>query len=215
VEPAPRSPRPGGTPYRFEVQRVRAAGVAIRGIFPALIHLALLFGVAGAWMPAQAHSAEPVRDAREVKADMLFNIAKFIKWPESSFAKTDGQLVFTILGDDPLAEELAATLSTKTINGRPVFVRMVRRVQDAAGSQILYIASSESHRVSEVLKAVEGSPALTVADSSGFVALGGMVDFSDDNARIRFEINQARAERAGLKISAKLLALARVVDATP
>jgi hypothetical protein len=154
-------------------------------------------------------------DPREIKADMLYNIAKFIKWPDASYAHTEGQLVFTILGDDALAEALAATLSTKTINGHPVFVRVVRRIQDATGSQILYIAASESNRLSEVLKAVEGSPALTVADSSGFVALGGMVDFSDANERIRFEINQARAERAGLKISAKLLALARVVDAAP
>jgi len=160
-----------------------------------------------------APAAEP--DSREVKADMLYNIAKFIKWPEQSYAHTDGQLVFTILGDDALAEALAANLSTKTINGHPVFVRVVRRVQDATGSQILYIASSEANRLGEVLKAVEGSPALTVADSSGFVALGGMVDFSDAHERIRFEINQARAERAGLKISAKLLALARVVDASP
>ena len=159
-------------------------------------------------------SPEP-RDPREVKAEMLYNIAKFIKWPESSFAKSDGQLVFTILGDDALAEALAANLSTRTVNGRPVFVRMVRRVQDAAGSQIVYIASSESSRMNEVLRAMEGSPSLTVADSTGFVALGGMVDFADANARIRFEINQARAEHAGLKISAKLLMLARVVDNSP
>ena len=163
-------------------------------------------------------SPEP-RDPREVKAEMLYNIAKFIKWPESSFAKSDGQLVFTILGDDALAEALAANLSTRTVNGRPVFVRMVRRVQDAAGSQIVYIASSESSRMNEVLRAMEGSPSLTVADSTGFVALGGMVDFADANARIRFEINQARAEHAGLKISASIssfaLMLARVVDNSP
>jgi len=69
--------------------------------------------------------------------------------------------------------------------------------------------------MNEVLRAMEGSPSLTVADSTGFVALGGMVDFADANARIRFEINQARAEHAGLKISAKLLMLARVVDNSP
>jgi hypothetical protein len=182
--------------------------------WPAACALAgLLIALAGPGPIAQA--AAPGPDPREIKADMLFNIARFIRWPESSFEKTEGQLVFTILGDDPLAEALAASLSTKTVNGHPVFVRVVRRVQDAAGSQILYIASSESNRMAEVLRSVEGSPSLTVADSSGFVGLGGMVDFTDVNARIRFEINQARAERAGLKISAKLLALARVVDASP
>ena len=32
---------------------------------------------------------------------------------------------------------------------------------------------------------------------------------------MRFEIHQGRAEQAGLKISARLLALARVVDSDP
>ena len=154
-------------------------------------------------------------DPHEVKADMLYNIAKFIRWPEHCFDQTHGQLVITIIGEDPLAEALAATLSTRSINGHPVFVRVVRRVQDVAGSQIVYIAASEAGRMREVLRAMEGSPALTVADSTGFVAVGGMVDFANENERVRFEINQTRAERAGLRISAKLLALARVVEPTP
>lgn len=177
--------------------------------------LACAVAALGLWVPGGALAAVDAVDPSEVKADMLYNIAKFIKWPESSFEKTQGQLVFTILGDDPLAEALAASLSTRTVNGHPVFVRVVRRIQDTAGSQILYIASSEASRLGEVLKATEGSPVLTVADSTGFVGLGGMVDFSGAGDRVRFEINQSRAERAGLKISAKLLALARVVDATP
>lgn len=208
-------------PVRGEARNHPASSGAGRGPgVPTFSGRAAVIGLAGLILAltgpvAIAHASPAAPDPREIKADMLFNIAKFIRWPDSSFEKTEGQLVFTILGVDPLAEALAATLSTKTINGHPVFVRVVRRIQDTAGSQILYIASSESGRMAEVLRAVEGSSALTVADSSGFVGLGGMVDFSDGNARIRFEINQARAERAGLKISAKLLALARVVDASP
>lgn len=162
-----------------------------------------------------AAAGGPADDPRAVKADMLYNFAKFVKWPDSSFHRTQGQLVFTILGEDPLAEQLASTLSTRSVNGHPVFVRVVRRVEDTAGSQVVYIANSEAARASEVLHLVQNSPALTVADSSGFVQRGGMVDFADASDRVQFEINQARAERAGLKISAKLLALARVVDASP
>lgn len=165
--------------------------------------------------PAGARAGGPAGDARAVKADMLYNFAKFVKWPDSSFHRTQGQLVFTILGEDALAEELATTLSTRTVNGHPVFVRIVRRVEDAAGSQVIYIATSEADKTPELLHMVQGSPALTVADSTGFVERGGMVDFAEAADHVQFEINQARAESAGLKISAKLLALARVVDATP
>jgi len=176
--------------------------------------LVVLLGVAVATLGPAVVRAAPA-DQNEVKANMLWNIAKFVRWPEGAFEKTQGQLVFTILGEDPLAEALAVTLSTKSINGRPVFVHFARRPQDAAGSQILYIAASEHARMADVLKAIDGSPALTVADSSGFVVRGGMVDFALELDKVRFEINQAQAEKAGLKISAKLLALAHVVDAAP
>jgi hypothetical protein len=142
----------------------------------------------------------------DVKAEMLFNIAKFVMWPSSG-----GPMTFTILGEDELAAVLASTLSTKSINGRKVFVRFVRRVSDARGSQILYIASSEASRIPDVLDALRGQPVLTVADVSGFTAQGGMVDFVQESDKVRFEINLGSAERAQLKISARLLALARIV----
>lgn len=156
----------------------------------------------------EAHSVS----VNETKSEMLWNIAKFVQWPEASLATSKGQIVFTILGEDDLAAELANLLSSKTINGKPVFVRFARRPRDAHGSQILYVASSESQRMGEVLMEVAGAPVLTVADTPAFAAHGGMVGFAQDSGKVRFEINLVHAERSGLRISAKLLALARVVE---
>lgn len=146
------------------------------------------------------------------KSQMLWNIAKFVQWPEASLASSNGQIVFTILGEDELAAELANLLSVKTINGKPVFVRFARRAQDARGSQILYVAASEMRNMQEVLMEVAGAPVLTVADTPAFTTHGGMVGFAEETGKVRFEINLGHAERSGLRISAKLLALARVVD---
>lgn len=170
-----------------------------------------------ACLAALAFAVAPVRaeDTNEIKADMLWNIAKFIKWPDDAFAKGESDFVFTILGDDSLAEALAANLSTKTLNGRPVFVRVVGRVQDVIGSQILYVASSALARFPDVIRELRGAAALTVANAPGFVAGGGMVDFIAEDEKVRFEIHQTRAEKAGLKISARLLAIARVIDTAP
>ena len=170
-----------------------------------------------ACLAALALAAAPVRaeDTNEIKADMLWNIAKFIRWPDNAFARGESDFVFTILGDDSLAEALAANLSTKTLSGRPVFVRVVGRVQDVIGSQIIYVASSALGRFPDVIRELRGAPALTVANARGFVEGGGMVDFIDEDEKVRFEIHQARAEKAGLKISARLLAIARVIDTDP
>lgn len=169
----------------------------------------LVLGVVSAPLRARGQGTE-----HDVKADMLWKIAKFVDWPEAAFNRS-GQLVFAILGEDELAAVLASSLSTRTINGKQVFVRFVRRPQDAQGAQILYVSASERERLPEVLRALEGTSTLTVADVPGFVAHGGMVDFISEADRVRFQINPGRAQRAGLKISAKLLALAKVVEDGP
>jgi hypothetical protein len=143
---------------------------------------------------------------------MLYNITKFIRWPVATFTASRGQIIFAIVGEDELAGMLANTLSRRSVNGRPVFVRFIRRAQDIQGCHILFISRSEEQRVAELLKAAQNQAVLTVADSQGFVAAGGMVDFVIDGNRVRFEIAPNRAEHVGLKISAKLLALAHVVD---
>ncbi len=162
--------------------------------------------------------ALPVRaaDVNQAKANLLWNIAKFVDWPGfKDQADKNSPLVFTILGEDELAVELAGVLSSKTVNGHPVFVRFARRPQDARGSQILYVAASELARMTDVLAAVDTSAVLTVSDAPGFAAHGGMVGFMSEGERVRFEVNLNQAEKTGLKLSAKLLALARLVSDEP
>jgi hypothetical protein len=162
--------------------------------------------------PAQAAASTP--DLNQAKANMLWNIAKFVEWPALPEDRSQ-PLVFTILGEDDLAADLAGLLSSRTVNGRPVFVRFARRAQDAKGSQILYLAASESEQVSSVLAAIDTSAVLTVSDAPGFAAHGGMMGFATEGTRVRFEVNLSRAEKSGLKLSAKLLSLAQIVTDAP
>jgi hypothetical protein len=164
--------------------------------------------VGAADLGAQA-AATP--DVNQTKANMLWNIAKFVEWPALPADKSK-PLVFTILGEDDLAADLAGLLSSRTVNGRPVFVRFARRPQDAKGSQILYLAASESEQMNHVLAAVDSSAVLTVSDAPGFAEHGGMVGFATEGTRVRFEVNLGQAEKNGLKLSAKLLSLARLVN---
>jgi hypothetical protein len=198
VAPAPRKRTKPGRPGRARAV-TRRSQLALAAC---LIAVALF---------AHAPAALAV-GVNETKSEMLWNIAKFVQWPDAALANSKGQIVFTILGEDDLAAELANLLSSKTINGKPVFVRFARRAQDARGSQILYVAASETEHLDAVLLEVSGSPVLTVADTPAFAAHGGMVGFASDSGKVRFEINLGHAERSGLRISAKLLALARVVD---
>jgi hypothetical protein len=173
-----------------------------------------LLGLAMAVVALELTALAARADVNQAKANLLYNIAKFVEWPDVQ-AIPGSPLVFTILGEDDLAGELAGVLSSKSVNGHPVFVRFARRPQDARGSQILYVASSALPQLEAALAAVDSSAILTVSDAPGFAAHGGMVGFSTEGDRVRFEVNLDRAERTGLKLSAKLLSLARLVSSDP
>jgi len=174
----------------------------------------LLRVIAGVCLATLALPGLLAADVNQTKAMMLWNIAKFVEWPDLG-ADAHSPLVFTILGEDELAASLAGVLSSKLVNGRPVFVRFARRPQDAKGSQMLYVAATEVPHMLDVLAAVDAAPVLTVSDAPGFAAHGGMVGFTSQGDRVRFEVNLGHAERTGLRLSAKLLALARLVTDAP
>lgn len=171
-----------------------------------LIALGLLLACAAPAVPVNA------ADVETTKADMVWNLAKFVQWPEGSMSKNNGQLVVTILGEDDFAATLANQLSSRTVNGKPVFVRFAQRAQDIKGSNMVYISAPELVHVEAILEALKGTPVLTLADSPGFASKGGMVNFSSADGRVRFEIHMGHTEQSGLKISSRLLALARVID---
>jgi hypothetical protein len=95
-----------------------------------------------------------------------------------------------------------------------------RRVQIVRGPtlaavgrcHILFLSQSEQDRWPALLKELGNAPTLTVADGPPLVRQGGMVNFVIEAKRVRFEINRGAAEHAGLRISSKLLALARIVE---
>ena len=161
--------------------------------------------------PVPASSEKSINNT---KAEMLLNLARFVEWP-SQRLRSGNQMTFAILGDDDLAGVIAAEFSSKTINGRDVFVRCVRRVEDVEDGHVLFIASSEAKRIPDILKALRSNGVLTVADVTGFAALGGMVEFVQQGEKVRFDVNLDSARQAKLKMSAKLLALATIVAHAP
>jgi hypothetical protein len=90
-------------------------------------------------------------------------------------------------------------------------IRQVQALQSLGECQLLFVSSSEKNRLSEIIGAVKGRPVLTVGELEGFTQRGGIVRFLIESNNVRFEINPDVAERMGLKISSRLLNLAKVV----
>lgn len=147
----------------------------------------------------------------QVKAAFLYNFAKFVEWPPGSFADASSPLRICVLGQDPFGQELRRVTNEKIVNGHELQVTQLVDVQLARTCHILFIAASERAQLKRIFEGLRGADALTVGDSKGFAELGGIINFVMENNRVRFEVNHKAAEQAGLKISSKLLSVAKVV----
>ncbi len=147
----------------------------------------------------------------QVKAAFLFNFAKFVEWPADAFSAADAPLQICVLGQDPFGHEFEQVIVDKTVNGHRIEVVHPSGVPQAKSCHIIFVASAEKQQVREILRGLRGASVLTVGDTAGFAQIGGVINFVLDENRVRFEINVKAAERAHLKISSRLLTVAKVI----
>jgi hypothetical protein len=149
----------------------------------------------------------------QVKAAFLFNFAKFVEWPADALPAPDTPLQICVLGQDPFGGDFEQVIEDKAVNGHRLEVAHPDGVPQARACQILFIASSEKQKVRDILRGLAGASVLTIGDTPGFAQKGGVINFVLDESRVRFEINLKAAERAHLKLSARLLTVAKLIVA--
>jgi hypothetical protein len=141
----------------------------------------------------------------EIKAAYLYNFIKYVDWPSYGDTITIG-----VLGGNPFGAALAP-LNGKVVKGRRLVVRQLDSVRDAQKCQIIFVSSSEKQRLQEIFESLRSARVLTVGETQGFADGGGMINFIEENNKVRFEINAEAARRTGLNISSELLKLAKLV----
>jgi uncharacterized protein DUF4154 len=142
-----------------------------------------------------------------VKAAFLYNFAKFTEWPA---LPSGAPIVVCILGDDRIAAALVETVRGQNISGHAL---EVWRPQDASkwpSCHLLFVPDAETRRSAGNLDGIKMLPVLSVSDGKGFSQSGGIIELYVEGGRMRFTINLDAAERSGLRLSSRLLGLAKV-----
>ena len=189
----------------------RAAVVrsACRGWLTGVVSLAL---IGGSGLRLAQSQSTPKFSEPEVKAAFLFNFMQFVEWPASVTANLNTPLVIGVLGDYPFGTALDETIKGETVRGQPLQIKRSRRVDDLKDCQLVFICRSERPRLKEILNSLRGCGTLTVSDIEQFCQYGGMIELLNEGGKIRFAINQEAAEQGKVKISSKLLRLARLAN---
>jgi hypothetical protein len=161
-----------------------------------------------------ASAAGRAQEASEyqVKAAFLYNFAKFVEWPPQAFKNPTDPIVIGVLGKNPFGDALTAAVAGKTLGARAFQVREISNAQQAAACQIVFVSSSERKRLGPLLAGIGNDAVLTVGETDNFAAAGGIINFKIDAASVRLQINMEAARKAQLRISAKLLSLAEIVE---
>jgi hypothetical protein len=150
-----------------------------------------------------------------IKAGFIYNFAKLVEWPATAFAQPDSPIVIGILGDDPFGATLDRIVADKKINGRGFAVKRLKwtkELKDLKNCNILFVSSSEKEHMDGVVDAIKWLPILTIGDAPGFAKRGGIMNFTLEDNKIRFEVNVEAAKHADLTISSRLLTLAKIVQ---
>ncbi|MBF0544100.1 MAG: YfiR family protein [Candidatus Riflebacteria bacterium] len=145
------------------------------------------------------------QDEFSVKSAFLINFPMFVEWPSESLS-SDKPFKIGIFNNQPFAETAKKILANKTIKSQPVNVESLSEIDEKC--QIIYFSTSskEPEIDPEKLKGL-----LTIGEGDSFLQNGGIIAFFLEDNKIRFSISNNNASKAGLKISSKLLKLAKKV----
>lgn len=148
-------------------------------------------------------------DAKEqqLKVSYIYNFAKFVKWPAPV---GPGQpFIICVIGREPLSGYLDL-LAGKPIYERTIEVKLISAKPTPGTCHILFI-SADYGQAAHILDDIATLPILSISDLPEFIREGGIIGMKTVDDRVRFDINLAAAQKAGLAVDSQLLKLAAEV----
>jgi len=203
-----------GRPQDIVHCRVACGVVPRPGVtrWAALLAAAVILAGPLGWQGLTARAAdEPETLEHRVKAAFLYKFAGYVEWPEASFTQPDTPVTIAVIGAEPLAAELVQAVTGRTVNDRPLTVKRLKAGESLAGVHVLFIGRSESARLPQLAQTAQPRSILTVTESEGALTQGSVINFIVTDRRVRFEVSLESAEKSGLRLSSRLLAVAQDV----
>jgi hypothetical protein len=167
--------------------------------------LGALFVLATSVM-AQSPRDEPTEAS--VKAAFLYKFAAYVEWPARA-APADSPFVIGVTDDNAVASELEKIVPGRAIAGHPIVVRRVRRGEAPGELQAFFAGGDDPDRAA--IRSAQKQGALVVTECRDWLGAGSAINFVVAADHVGFEISLEGADRSGLRISSRMLAVARRV----
>ncbi|HRW61931.1 MAG TPA: YfiR family protein [Bacteroidales bacterium] len=147
-----------------------------------------------------------------LQAVYLEKFSRFVTWPEESgMGDANKPFIILVIGQTPLKENLEQIYAIQKINGKKVEIKQINKKEEIQYGHILFIAESEKKNLNTILEITRQKPILTVSSSPEFGERGVLINFFEENKKLRFEINESEVLLSQLKMSFYLLNSAVIV----
>jgi hypothetical protein len=147
----------------------------------------------------------------QIKATYLYNFINFIDWPPESHFSSNPSINLCIFGDDPFGNDID-DIRNEIVKGKKLKIKSYGSLDKLKSCDILFIPASEKKHFEQILNSIRNSNVLTVSDTEELIRQGAVISFFVEHNKVRFAVNIKAARRSGLKISAKLLKLAKIIN---
>jgi hypothetical protein len=148
----------------------------------------------------------------EVKAAYIFNFAKFIEWP-ANYLPNEDTIYLCIYKNDPFGIILEKTMIGRKANGKEWKITRINSLDEIGKCHILFFSEINKHEIISLLEQFKNKPVLTIGDEEpDFCEFGGIINFTPQFSEYQFEINKDVAGGLNIKISPKLLLLAKIIS---
>ena len=144
----------------------------------------------------------------QIKAAFLYKFTGYVEWPKSSFKDAERPITIGMVGAEEITEELRRVVSGRSVQGRGLTIALVSKESDLSGVHVLFIGRDAAAGMTRLIEAARARPILIVTDAPDGLERGGVINFVMVKRRVQFEISVDAAEKAGLVLSSRLLAVA-------
>jgi hypothetical protein len=185
--------------------------MAVRAMVARAVALALALGIFGGcccW-PAMAQEKAPRAEEYRLKAAFVYNLIPFVEWPADSKGKT---LAVCFAGEGGMEAALQAFFQDQNSRAPAIEVLVARGRNEMRQCNVLFLAYPDSTRMREALSYLQGASALTIGEGEEFARIGGVIALVAHGNTLRLVVNPGAAQRARLRISARLMSMSTAVS---
>jgi hypothetical protein len=173
-------------------------GTRIQSVFAYTVFILFISGVMSS-SPANAQMSN-----YKAQALCIYNFTKYINWQSGSSKLTIG-----VLGKSGILPELNE-INGRVVSGKAIEIKQINSLDDAMSCQIVYLPSSQSKNLSDLMSLVQGKGVLLISEND-LASKGAAISFLIIEDKLKFKVNTATVKEAGLQISNSLLSIAILI----